>query len=126
MVAVPSNKSWVVISGSCINELCTDTRNNLEAVRDAVVMGVFPGWNYGRDLSGGTAEQPGIIRYSKGNERIMAYLTWGTSGGADGNVTVSLWYYIPDTSASTWQSETIGTETITYDGNSNVVSAVWS
>jgi len=116
----------VPTASGTINELCTDTRNNLEALRDAVVMGVARGWNYGRDLYGGTAEQPVIVRYSKGNQRIMAYLTWGTTGGSDGNVTVALWYYIPDTSASSWASELIGTETISYDADANVVATVWS
>ena len=116
----------VPVASGTINELCTDTRNNLEAVRDAVVMGVARGWNYARDLNGGTAEQPGIVRYSKGNQRIMAYLTWGTTGGSDGNVTVAIWWYIPDTSATTWASVVIGTETISYDTSANVVSSVWS
>jgi len=111
----------VPTASGTINELCTDTRNNLEAVRDAVVMGTASGWAFTK--AGGTADQPGQIRYTKGTQRIQGLLTWGTAGGADGNVTVAQWQYRP-TASSVY--EAIGTETISYDTDSNVVSTVWS
>ena len=114
----------VPVASGTINELCTDTRNNLEAVRDAVVMGVASGWGFTKN--GGTAEQPAEVRYSKGNERIRGTLTWGTSGGADGNVTVAAWSYTADHTAGTPVFDAIGTETISYDTDANVVSTVWS
>jgi hypothetical protein len=114
----------VPVASGTINELCTDTRNNLEAVRDAVVMGTASGWGYTK--YGGTADQPAEIRYSKGNQRIKSTLTWGTSGGADGNVRVAAWAYTADHTAGTPVYDAIGTETISYDADANVVSTVWS
>jgi len=93
-----------------------DTRNNLMAMRDAVVMGAMSGWNYAP--SGGTAEEPATLTYSKGTERLRATLTW--SGG---NVTQAVWAYSSN-SGSTF--DTIGTESITYDSGSNVTAVSWS
>jgi len=114
----------VPTASGTINELCTDTRNNLEAMRDAVVMGTASGWNYTK--SGGTSEEPGEVRYSNANQRIRGTLTWGTSGGADGNVTVAVWEYTADHTVGTPVFDAIGTETISYDSGSNVVSTVWA
>lgn len=114
----------VPTASGTINELCTDTRNNLEAMRDAVVMGTASGWNYSK--SGGTAEEPGEVRYSNGTQRIRGTLTWGTSGGADGNVTVAVWAYTADHTAGSPVYDTIGTETVSYDADSTPVSTVWS
>jgi len=57
----------VHVASGTINDLCTDTRNNLEAVRDAVVMRTASGWGFTKN--GGTANQPGEVRFSKGNQR---------------------------------------------------------
>jgi len=97
-------------------QVVDDTRNNLMAMRDAVVMGAMSGWAYAP--SGGTAEEPATLTYSKGTERLRATLTW--SGG---NVTQAVWAY-SDNSGSTF--DTIGTESITYDSGSNVTAVSWS
>lgn len=98
-----------------------DTRKNLMAMRDAVVMGAMDGWNY--NPNGGTAGQPAQFVYSKGTERILGSVTWGTSGGADGNVTQIVWSYSSN-SGSTY--DTIGTQGITYDADANVTAIAWT
>lgn len=98
-------------------------RNNLLAMRDAVVMGAFNDWNYAPTVGTGTASQPQYAVYSKGTERLRATLTWGTTGGADGNVTQMVWAYSSD-SGSTY--DTIGTQAITYDTDANVTGITWS
>lgn len=111
--AFADNKPTVDTNGL---QVVDDTRNNLMAMRDAVVMGAMAGWNY--TPSGGTAEEPATLTYSKGVERLRATLTW--SGG---NVTQALWSHSSD-SGSTF--DTIGTETITYDAGGNVIAVSWS
>jgi hypothetical protein len=105
-----------------LTQMGQSERNNLKAVRDACIMG---GGFYGFSLavSGGTADQPALLTYTKGTEQIKAALTWGTTGGASGSVTVAVYSYSAD-SGSTWA--TIGTKTITYDANANVTSTAWS
>lgn len=96
-------------------------RDNLNALRDAAILGGgFPGFNLA--ASGGTAAQPTQLLYSKGTERVRATLTWGTTGGEAGNVTVAVYAYAPD--AATYS--TIGTKTVTYDGSGNVTATTWS
>jgi hypothetical protein len=105
-----------------LTQMGQSERNNLKAVRDACIMG---GGFYGFNLavSGGTADQPALLTYSKGTEKIKAALTWGTTGGEAGSVTVAVYSYSSD-SGSTWV--TIGTKTITYDANANVTATTWS
>jgi hypothetical protein len=97
-------------------------RDNLKVIRDAAIMGGgFYGWNMA--ASGGTADQPATITYSKGSERVRAALTWGTAGGQAGSVTVAVYSYSSN-SGTSWDA--IGTKTITYDSTGNVTSTSWS
>ena len=97
-------------------------RDNLKAIRDAAIMGGGSyGWNMA--LSGGTASQPAVLTYSKSTERVRASLTWGTTGGEDGNVTVALYEYSSNSGSS---YDTIGTKTVTYDASANVTATTWS
>lgn len=73
--------------------------------------------------NGGTADQPDLLLYSKENQRIRTVLTWGTSGGEDGNVIQAVYSWSVDAGVS---YTALGTETITYDGDSNVVAIIWS
>ncbi len=102
-------------------DVIDDARNNLMALRDMVVMGAMPGWNVSK--SGGTTSQPAIIYWKNGSEWIKAALTWGSSGGADGNVTQAVYSYSSN-SGSTY--DTIGTETITYETDGSFKSSSWS
>lgn len=103
-------------------QFAQSTRDNLAAVRDACVLGGgFPGWALA--VSGGTAEQPATLTYSKGTERVRAVLTWGTTGGASGNVTQAVYAYSADSGTN---YDTIGTKTITYDASGNVTATAWA
>lgn len=99
----------------------TQIKANFAAIRDMVVMGSLPGWNM--SASGDTTDQPDVLLFTKGVERIRATLTWGTVGGADGNVQVAVYAYSGNSGSS---YDTIGTETITYDASANVTATTWS
>lgn len=96
-------------------------RANQMADRDANIIGAFKGFNY--SVSGGTAEQPAITYRKNGTEWLRATLTWGTTGGENGNVTVAVYAYSAN-SGGAW--DTIGTCTIAYDANGNVTTTTWS
>lgn len=96
-------------------------RDNLAAIRDGVILGAYPGWDFSK--SGGTAEQPAIIYFKKSTDWLKVALTWGTTGGEDGNVTVAV-YSFSANSGSSW--DVIGTETITWDVNGLVTATTWS
>ena len=83
--------------------------------------GHYLSWAFTR--SGGTAEQPAEVVYSEGAQRVRVTLTWGTSGGGDGNV-ISAVYEYSDNSGVSYSPE--GTKTISYDAAGNVVSTTWS
>jgi len=104
-------------------DVISDTRKNLEALRDAVQIGAVASWNYSKTDGTGTAEAPQYIFYKNGVNWIRGTLTWGTSGGADGNVTVAVWAY---SSNSGGAYDTIGTETIAFDVDGNVTTTTWS
>lgn len=95
----------------------TSTRQNLNALRDACIMG---GGFYGFNLAaaGGTASEPATLTYSKGTERVRATLTW-----ASGNVTQAVYAYSANSGGL---YDAIGTKTITYDGSQNVTATTWS
>ena len=98
-----------------------DIRENQAALRDMILLGFSPGWNFA--MSGGTADQPDQVLLSKSTERLRAVLTWGTTGGASGNVTQVVASYSAN-SGTTYDS--IGTFTLSYDSDANVVSGNWS
>ena len=98
-----------------------DTRYNLLAVRDAVIMGNLAGFNYA--WSGGTSSQPAVITRTKGTEIIRATITWGSSGGANGNPTVIVYDYSSN-SGTTYS--TVGTCTYTWDASGFLTSTTWS
>lgn len=102
-------------------QFAQSTRENLRAMRDQVVAGFAPGWSM--TPTGGTPEQPAQILYSAGAERLSVVLTWGTTGGADGNVTVAAYAYSAD-SGGTYSA--IGTRAIDYDTDGNVAGITWS
>jgi hypothetical protein len=94
---------------------------NEMANRDMAIIGDAKGWDY--SVSGGTAEQPAITYRKNGAEWLRATLTWGTTGGEAGNVTVATYAYSSN-SGGAW--DTIGTLTFTYDANGNLTSTTWS
>lgn len=96
-------------------------RDNLSAIRDGVVVGAIAGWNFSK--SGGSAEMPAIVLYTKGTGRLRITLTWGTTGVATDNVTVAVYAYSSN-SGSTY--DTIGTKTITWDAAGLITATTWS
>jgi len=90
-------------------------------LRACVSSGTLAG--YSMATSGGTAEQPAVITYTKSAEKIRETITWGTTGGATGNPQAILYEYSSDTGA-TWA--TIGTLTYTYDASGNCTAGTWS
>lgn len=98
-------------------QVVSDIKANLLAMRDAIVMGGgFFGWAMA--ATGGTADAPTTLTYSKGTERVRATLTWSA-----GKVTQALYAYSANSGGS---YDTIGTKTITYDGSDNVTGTSWS
>ena len=105
-----------------ITQFAKTIRTNEAALRDAAILsGGFPGFNLA--VSGGTAEQPALLTYTKGVERVKAALTWGTVGGESGNV-VSAAYSYSANSGTLYDA--IGTKTVTYDALGNVTQTIWS
>lgn len=104
-------------------QFADSSRQNLQALRDALIAsdGQLYGWSFA--ATGGTPEQPTTLTYSSGTERVKAVLTWGTTGGEAGNVTAVAWSYSADSGGA---YDTIGTRTVTYDSNGNVTAASWS
>lgn len=111
-------------------EVIDDTRNNLMALRDAIVGGALADW--WMTPSGGTAEEPAQIIYEKGRtgdrEAVRLTITWGTTGGEDGSPTTIVYAYAPDyptlTANPGW--DTIGTADMTYDIDGNLTDIQWS
>lgn len=103
-------------------QVTQSVRDNQRVLRDAAILGGgFFGWPM--TPSGGSASQPAVLTYSNGTERVKAALTWGSSGGAAGSVTVAAYSY---SSNSGGAYEAIGIKTITYDASANVSGTSWS
>lgn len=96
-------------------------RNNLLALRDMSLFKMAVGFNFSK--AGGTAEQPAQHFFKKGAEWIRNDLTWGATGGAEGNVTQMVRYKSLNSGASYDLIETI---TFTYDANGNLETATSS
>jgi len=105
-------------------EVVDDTRYNLMALRDSIVAGALVDWNMA--ASGGTAEEPTQLLYTKSPEGVRATITWGTTGGEDGNPKTIVYAYNANQNPGPGTWETIGTLTYTYDGSGNVTSTAWS
>lgn len=95
--------------------------NGTKPVELIALVGAAPGWNY--SWSGGTAEKPTYMLWSKGTERVRITCTWGTIGGEADNLKVAVFMYSSNSGTS---YSTMGTETLTYDANSNLTSTTWS
>ena len=100
-----------------------ETRYNLHAMRDAVVMGVMPNWNLSVNVGAGSNEEPDELIYAKGTERLKIALTWGNAGGADGNVETSVYSYSSNNGSS---YDVIATLDITYNTDGTVLNTLWS
>jgi len=100
-----------------------NTRENLMALRDAIVSGALTGWDLTVTVGGGSAEEPDEIIYKNGTEWIRLDITWGTAGGEDGNPTVVVYAYSSNSGSA---YDTIDTWTGTYNANGTLTAGDWT
>lgn len=98
-------------------ETLTDVLANQAALRDHIISGQFKGYTYAQ--SGGTAERPSVVTFTKGAHIIRHTLTWADVGGGAYQVTQAVVERSLDT-GSNWDA--IETITYTYDGSGNLTS----
>jgi len=79
------------------------------------------GWNY--SYSGADPSQPDSITYSQGTERYRVTLTWGTTGGEDGNITQAVFEYSSNSGGS---YSSVGTVVFTFNAGGDLLSSNWS
>lgn len=112
------------------DDVVDDIRENMMALRDAVVLGAFVGWDMTVTAGTGTTSQPQYLymhRNGASTERLRVTYTWGTTGGEAGNPTVLALHYTADDDplgSSVWSA--MGTFTITYNSDGTVASGAWS
>lgn len=98
------------------------TRENLAALRDAVIAGVMPGWNLTISTP---AQQPTSLVWAKGTLRVRAGVTYGTSGVTQYMPTTALYEFNGNSGIGAWDA--MGTLTLIYDGVTGYLqSSSWS
>jgi hypothetical protein len=112
------DKPDIIDSGAAVID---DSRNNLMALRDAVVGGALVDWAMA--ATGADPAEPTQILYSKGTERYRLAVTWGIAGGEIGNPTDVVYSY---SSNSGGVYDTVGTWSGTYDGSGNLTAESWA
>jgi hypothetical protein len=114
-------------AGSSILQWCADVRNNLDALRDAIICGQLYGWDFSLSTwgSGASDEKPWCLIYtapaSQGRQ-LRGYPVWDSN---DNPTQVDWVVYTWDGSAWAW-TERIGYVNMTYDSNGNCVMTEWS
>ena len=106
----------------------TETRENLEALRDGIMSGVMPNWDVTISPNGGTQAEPRRIEWRKDGNGVLALrasITWGTSGGADGNPTSISWQFTGNRTSGTPTWDALGTCTLSYNAGGDLVSVTW-
>ena len=125
MVYVPfvSDKPVIADDGDVV---INNTRENLMALRDALVCGALKGWNMTQTVGAGSTDEPDELLYSNNSntEALKLDITWGTTGGEDGNPTVIVYSYSTDDFGAS--NEAIGTLTMTYNSNGTMTASTWS
>lgn len=102
-------------------EVVDDTRHNLEALRDNIISGVMPDWNL--DDVGSPADEPHELIWKNGVLWLRAQITWGSSGGTDGNPVTIVYGFSGDSGGG---YDTIGTLTMTYNTGGNMTGSSWT
>jgi hypothetical protein len=93
-------------------------RTNECALRDAIIWGAIPGYDYSYVAGTGTDDEPQYYYFKNGNTWIRLINTW--SGD---KITVMVGELSIDGGSN---YETIKTLTITFDAYDRVTAAVWS
>ena len=102
------------------------TRTNLDALRDALTVGIMPGWNFQAVAGSGSAAFPQYHYYTKLQERIRLTLTWGTSGGETNNLITMVAEYTSNyQNLTTYPYQNIGECDITYNADSIATLTTW-
>jgi len=105
-----------------ITQMADDMRANLMALRDQIISAAgFENWP--ATPAGGTNEQPATITYSNGTERWRKSITWGSTGGADGNPTQIVYEYSSNSGSS---YDTVRTKTISWNSDGTWAGTTWS
>ena len=99
------------------------TRENLMALRDAIQVGSLVGWTLTNTDITGPAAEPTQIIYKKSTEWLRLQITWGTTGGDDGNPKTIVYAYSANSGGL---YDTIGTATMTYDSSGNLRDVAWA
>lgn len=95
---------------------------NDKALLDAVIFGQMPGWVF--SVSGGTASEPAQMHWRNAalNVWFRASITWGTTGGNNGQMTAITWEKSINGGVD-WTSGTggsYGSEVLSYDASGNL------
>ena len=104
-------------------QVVTSMRENMQALTDAIVSGMFYGWDFSQAAGTGTEEQPQYVYYKNGTDWLRGEYTWGTSGGGDGAVTQAVWSRSYDSGSN---YDTIGTVTYTFSSAGKVTATTYS
>jgi YD repeat-containing protein len=97
---------------------------NGRALRDAIITGQMEGFIL-ESVSGGTAAEPTTMVWynATATDRIRAQITWGTTGGSDGQITQIIWAFAASgTDYTTSPGGTIATQTFSYDASGNLTA----
>ena len=111
--------------------VCNNTRFNLTALRDMVLMGGVEGWNMTTEPANETYPQKYIFT-NPGIERIEIEMNWDgvwdgtawTSWTNEGRVNSITFNYYPTDSGGV--ADVIGTNTFTYNADGAVTTSTWS
>lgn len=103
-------------STQTVPQCATSIRNNLNAIRDMLVMGAAHGWNMTVNTGTGTAEEPEYIDWTDQTVVIRGTNTW-----LNNNVTSIAYVLNPAGS-----NDSIGTLNFTYDASGNVTGSTWT
>jgi|CXWK01.1.fsa_nt_gi hypothetical protein len=105
-------------------------RNNMLALRDAVIAGAMVKWDATVTIGTGSNEKPQYLYLHKNGastERIRCEYTYGTTGGETDNVkTITLSYTADDDPLGSAVWDSIGVCTLTYNSDGTVASWAWS
>lgn len=103
-------------------DVIDDIRENIEALRDGIIMGKMPDWDLTTTIGGGSATEPDSIEWryqGTGDLALRATVTW-----TSGNPTLIVYAFTTDRTQGTPTYDTILTQTLNYTSG-NLTSTTW-